>query len=170
MQLSQEHTNYQVGMTAGEITGIINLDGTATIYDNVGGSQRISLRTCLYQKVKLSPEESLFAEIHCEGPGHPVEIVYANIPEGEAKVGMINKQVEGYLWNVLKEASSSEDFIHRLLINTIYMTLVHEAPKCKYDFETGILTTPGESEEQKGSKSTKQMSFYQDFLGQALSL
>ena len=55
MQFSQEHTNYQVGMTAREITGIINLDGTATIYDNDGGSQQISLRTCLYQKVELSP-------------------------------------------------------------------------------------------------------------------
>ena len=41
MQLSQEHTNYQVGMTDGEVTGIINLDGTATLYDNDGGYQRI---------------------------------------------------------------------------------------------------------------------------------
>ena len=143
MQFSQEHTNYQVGMTAREITDIINLDGTATFYENDGGSQRISLRTCLYQKVKLSPEESLLAEIHCEGPGHSVEIVYANTPEGEAKVEMINKQVAGYLWNVLKEAGASKDFVRRLLINTIDMTLVHEAPKCEYEFETGILTTLG---------------------------
>ena len=34
MQSSQEHIKYQVGMTTGEITGIINLDGTATLYDN----------------------------------------------------------------------------------------------------------------------------------------
>ena len=138
--------NYQVRMTAGEITGVINLDGTATLYDNDGGSQRISLRTCLYQKVKLSLEESLFAEIHCEGPGHPVEIVYANTPEVEAKVEMINKQVAGYLCKVLNEASASEDIVRRLLVNTIYMTLVHEAPKFKYEFETGILTTSGEAE------------------------
>ena len=75
MQFSQEHTHYQVGMTAREITGIINLDGTATLYDNDVGSQRISLRTCLFQKVKFSPKESLFVEIRCEGPGHSVEIV-----------------------------------------------------------------------------------------------
>ena len=56
MQFSQEHTNYQVGMTAREITGIINLDGTATLYNSEGGSQQISLGTCLYQKVKLSPK------------------------------------------------------------------------------------------------------------------
>ena len=105
--------------------------------------------TCLYQKVKLSPEESLFAEIHCEGPVHSIGIVYANTPEVEAKLEMINKQVAGYLWNVLKEAGASEEFVCRLLINTIDMTLVHEAPKCEYDFETVILTTPGETEEKK---------------------
>ena len=65
IQFSQEHTNYQVGMTAREIMGIVNLDGTANLYDNGGGSQQISLSTCLYQKVNLSPYESLFAEIHC---------------------------------------------------------------------------------------------------------
>ena len=145
IQFSQEHTNYQVRMTAREITGIINLDGMAILYDNAGGSKLISLRTCLYQNVKLSPEESLFAEINCEGPGHLFEIVYANTPEGEAKLEMINNQVAGYLWNVLKEAGTSKDFVRRLLINTIDMTLVHEAPKCEYDFETGILTTPGEA-------------------------
>ena len=37
MQFSQEHTNYQVRMTAGEITGIISLDGTATLYDFTWG-------------------------------------------------------------------------------------------------------------------------------------
>ena len=78
-----------------------------------------------------------------------VEIFYANTPEGEAKVEIINKQVAGYLWNVLKEAGASEDFLRRLLINTIDMTLVHEAPKLEYDFETGILTTPGKAEEKK---------------------
>ena len=59
---------------------------------------------------------------------------------------MINKQVAGYLWNVLKEAGASEDFVRRLLINTIDMTLLYEAPKFKYDFETGILTTPVKAE------------------------
>ena len=68
-----------------------------------------------------------------------------------------------------EEAGASEDFVHRLLINSINMTLVHEAQKCKYDFETGILTTPGEAEAKQVSKSMKQMSFYQDFVGQALS-
>ena len=100
------------------------------------------MRTCLYQKVKLSPEESLFAEKHCEGPGHSVKIVYANTPEREAKVEMINKQVAGYLWNMIKEAGASEDFVCHLFINTINMILVHEAPKCEYDFQTGILPTP----------------------------
>ena len=50
------------------------------------------------------------------------------------------------------------------------MTLVHEAPKCEYYFETGIITTPGEAEEKQVSKSMKKKSFYQDFVGQALSL
>ena len=81
--------------------GIINLDVTATLYNSEGGSQQISLGTCLYQKVKLSPKESFFTEIHCEGPGHLVKIVYANTPEAEEKVEMINKHVPGYLWNVL---------------------------------------------------------------------
>ena len=142
----------------------------ANLYDNDGGSQKISLRTFLYQKVKLSPKESLFAEIHCERPEHSVEIVYANTPEGEAEVEMINKQVAGYLWNALKEASASEDFVRRLLINTIDMTLLHEAPKCDYDFETVSLTTPGEAVEKQVRKSMKKTSFYQDFVGQALSL
>ena len=62
---------------------------------------------------------------------------------------MINKQVAGYLWNVLKEAGASEDFVLLLLINTIDMTLIHEAPKCEYYFETDILTTPGEAEKNK---------------------
>ena len=139
-------------MTAGEITGIISLDGTATLYENAGGPQRISMRTCLYQKVKLSSEESLFSEIHCEGPGHSVEIIYANTPEGEVKVEIIKNQVAVYLWNVLKGAGSSKDFVFRLLINTINMRLVHEAPKYEYYFETGILTTPGEAEETQVSK------------------
>ena len=112
----------------------------------------------------------MFAEIYCEGPGHSVEIFYANTPEGEAKVEIINKQVAGYLWNVLTKHGASEEFILCLLINTIDMTLVHEAPKCKYDFETGILTTPGKAEEKQVSKLMKQMSFYQDFVGKAQSL
>ena len=59
---------------------------------------------------------------------------------------MINKPMAGYLWNVLKEAGASKNFVRHLLINTIDMTLVHEGPKCEYDFETSILTTPGEAE------------------------
>ena len=83
---------------------------------------------------------------------------------------MISTNTLSPLWNVLKEAGASEDFVSRLLINTIDMTLVHEAPKCEYEFETVILTTPGEAEEKQVSKSMKQMSFYQYFVGQALSL
>ena len=83
---------------------------------------------------------------------------------------MISKQVAGYLWNVLKEVGVSEDFVCCLLTDTIDMTLEHEAPKYEYDFETVILTTPGKTEGKKVSKSMKQMSFYQDFVGQALSL
>ena len=71
MQFSQEHTNYQVGITAREIMGIINMDGTATLYDNVGDSKRISLRTCLYQKVKLRRFVENHRHCHKEWPYHP---------------------------------------------------------------------------------------------------
>ena len=47
------------------------------------------------RKSRLAPKNHYFAEIHCEGPGHSVEIVYANTPEGESKVEMINKKVAG---------------------------------------------------------------------------
>ena len=122
------------------------------------------MRTYLYQKVKLIPKESLFTEIHCEGPGNSIEIVYANTPEGEAKLEMINKQAVGYLWNVLKEAGASEDFVRRLLINTIDMTLVHEALKCEYDFETGSLTTPGKAEEKPSEQINETNEFLSRFL------
>ena len=51
---------------------------------------------------------------------------------------MINKQVAGYLWNAPKEAGAIEDFVRRLLINTKDITLVNEAPKCEYGFETVV--------------------------------
>ena len=70
---------------------------------------------------------------------------------------------------MLKEAGASKDFVRRLLINTIDMRLVHDTPKCKYDFDTGSRTTPGEAEEKQVRKSMKQTSFYQYFIEQVLS-
>ena len=68
---------------------------------------------------------------------------------------MINKQVAGYLWNLLKESGTGKDFVRHLLINTIDMTSLHEAPKGEYDFEMGILSTPVEAEKKQVSKSMK---------------
>ncbi len=62
---------------------------------------------------------------------------------------MFNKQPAGYLYHILPTLGASTLFIKSLLRRSMEAGLTTEAPLCTYDFDTYILTTPCE-EEQEG--------------------
>ena len=57
----------------------------------------MSLRHVLYHHMKLSEGYSLLAEVHQESELDSVDIVVPDIPEAEAMVAMMNKQISVYL-------------------------------------------------------------------------
>jgi hypothetical protein len=64
IQVSQQHTNYQILMLVEDIHGITDLDATAPVIENGVQVKILSLRTTLLRYLCLSNGHQLIAEIH----------------------------------------------------------------------------------------------------------
>jgi hypothetical protein len=104
----------------------------------------------------------MVAELHQRGPQGPVDMVIPNTSKVEAHFEMVNKQLAGYLYHVLPLFWATELFIKTILWRSMDAGLATEAPRCKYDEETQILTTPRDAQQDSILSNVRSLPFFQD--------
>ena len=130
------HVNYHYSMIYCGIVGVVVLDRQQPFYSvnnpliQVGS---MSLRHVLYHHMKLDEGYSLIAEVHQESELDSVDIVVPDIPEAEAMVSMMNKQLLVYLSNYLVDAGMGKVFVKALIEGEIFPSINHAAGTCIWD-------------------------------------
>ena len=109
------------------------------------------------------------AELHQRGFQGPVDMIIPNTQLAEGSFEMFNKQLAGYLYHVLPTFGASELFIKSLLHRSMEAGLTTEAPLCTYDFDTHILTTPCDEEQEGVLSDVRSLPFFQDVLAEILA-
>jgi hypothetical protein len=151
VRMSQDHTNHNMSLISVQVKGITDLEATADVMCPESGNVigRLSLRQTLLKYLKLPDGNPMCAKLHQRGFQGPVDMIIPNTSLAEGSFEMFNKQPAGYLYHVLPKFGASSVFIKSLLRRSMEAGLTTEAPLCTYDFETNILTTPRD-EEQEG--------------------
>ena len=106
----------------------------------------MSLRHVLYHHMKLAEWYSLIAEVHKESELYSVDIVVTDIPEAEAMVSMMNKQLSVYLSSYLVHAGMGKVFLKAILQGAIFLALNHDVGAFTWDISKKIVTTPEDAE------------------------
>ena len=136
IQVAQSHTSYQCSMILEDISGIIDLDGSAVVKDEDTGCKiiTISLRSVLLKYLRLNDGHQLIAAIHqSKEPMAPVQAVVSNTPEAERMIVMMNKNFPSYVGNVLKDQGLPDDFLMELFRRTCCQTMASEIPSTQWD-------------------------------------
>ena len=81
----------------------------------------------LFRSTRSSDTPYLIAEVHQESELDSVDIFVPDIPEAEAMVTMMNKQLLVYLSNYLVDAGMGKVFVKALIQGAICPTLNHTA-------------------------------------------
>ena len=151
MRVVQVHCNYQCSMLLEDIVGISDLDKKADlIQPGISTVLRFSLRMVLLCFVQHSDGHKLFTEIHqSKEPMGRVQAVIPNTPEAEKMILMMNKNFPAYIGNALKDKGLPEEFLMDLLKRSCCQTMMSEIHLCKWDSETGVLTTQREAKEKE---------------------
>ncbi len=92
--------------------------------------------------LKLKDGNPVVAELYQRGPQGPVDMVIPNTSKAEARSKMFNTQPAGYLYHILPLFGATELIIKTILWRSMDAGLATEVPRCKYDKDTQILTTP----------------------------
>ena len=147
-----------------DIVGITDLDKKADlIQPGISTALRFSLRIVLLRFVQLSDGHKLFTEIHQlkEPMGH-VQAVIPNSPEAEKMILMMNKNFPAYIGNALKDKGLPEEFLIDLLKRSYCQTMMNEIHLCKWDLETGVLTTQREAKEKEDTADLENVSWFKN--------
>ncbi len=104
----------------------------------------------------------MVAELHQHGPPGPVDMVIPNTSKAEARSEMFNKQPAGYLYHVLPLFGAAELFTETILRQSMDVGLATEAPRCKYNKDTQILTTPCDAQQESILSDVRSLPFFQD--------
>jgi hypothetical protein len=112
--------------------------------------------------LKLKDSNPMVAELHQRGPQGPVDMVIPKTSKAEACSEMFNKQPAGYLYHVLPLFGATELFIKTILQRSMDAGLATEAPRCKYDKDTQILTTPRDAQQESILSNVRSLPFFQD--------
>ena len=83
--------------------------------------------------MNLAEGYSLIAEVHQESELDSVDIIVPEIPEAEAMVDIMNKQLQVYLSNYLVDAGMGKVFVKALIQGEILPALNHAAGACTWD-------------------------------------
>jgi hypothetical protein len=164
VQMSQDHMCYNMSVVSAEVQGIMDLDASAEVICPQSGKTlgRISLRETLMKYLKLKDGTPLVAESHQRRPQGPVDMVIPNSGKAEAHLEMFNKQPAGYLYYMLPTFGATETFTKSLLRRSMDAGLATEAPKCKYNAATQILTTPRDAQQESVLSDVRSLPFSQD--------
>jgi len=171
VQMSQDHTNYNMSLISVKVKGITDLEVSAEVtcpeLGNVIG--RLSLCQTLLKYMKLPDSNPMCAELHQRGFQGPVDMIIPNTPLAQGSFEMFNKQPAGYLYHVLLPTfGASELFIKSLLHRSMEAGLTMEAPLCTHDFDTHILTTPCDEEQEGVLSDVRSLPFFQDVIAEKL--
>jgi hypothetical protein len=169
--MSQDHTNYNMSLISVQVKGITDLEASAEVTCSESGNVigRLSLRQTLLKYLKLPDGNPMCAELHQRGPQGPVDMIIPNTPLAESSFEMFNKQPAGYLYHVLPTFGASTLFIKSLLRRSLEAGLTTEAPLCTYDFDTHILTTSSDKEQEGVLSDVRSLPFFQDVLAKKLA-
>jgi hypothetical protein len=97
IQMSQDHTCYNMSVISIEVRGILYLEASAEILCPTTGNVlgHLSLQQTLMKYLKLQDGNPMCAELHQCGPQGPVDMVIPNTSAAEACFEMFNKQPAG---------------------------------------------------------------------------
>ena len=86
--------------------------------------------------------------MHQESELDSVDIVVPDIPEAEAMVSMMNKQLSVYLSNSLVDAGMGKVFVKALIQGEIFSALNHADGTCTWYSSKKTVTTPKYTEQE----------------------
>ncbi len=104
----------------------------------------------------------MVTELHQRAPQGPVDMVIPNTSKAEVCSKMFNKQPAGYLYHVLPLFWATELFIKTILRRSMDAGLATEAPRCKYNKDMQILTTPCNAQQESILSDVCSLPFFQD--------
>ena len=148
----RRHVNCHSIMIYCGIVGVVGLDIQQPFYSvnnpliQVGS---ISLHHVLYHHINLAEGYYLIAEVHQESELDSVDIVVPDIPEAEAMVSMMNKQISVYLSNYLVDAGMGKVFVKALIQGAVCPALNHASIACTCHSSNKTVTTPEDPERER---------------------
>ena len=128
----------------------------------------MSLRHVLYYHINLDERYPLITEVHQDSELDIVDIVVPEIPEAEAMVAMMNKQLLVYLSNYFIDASMGKVFVNEVTQGEICAALNHAAGTCTWDSSKKTSTTKEDAELER-QKLLKDAAWYEDECGDRMS-
>ena len=143
---SKNHINYQANTMYDGVRGILDLDRAFEVHSVTEPDKvvaRVTLRSIMYNRIKMEGDLPLFLEIHQGRPMMPVDVVVGNCEEAERMLLMINKNPAAYFYYYMRDnVKWSAEFMEGVVGKVMDPTLVKEVPNCTWDAATKVLTTP----------------------------
>ncbi len=165
IQVAQCHTNYQCSMILEDISGIVDLNGSAAVKDEETSRKimTITLRTVLLKYLRLSDGHQLIAEIHqSKEPMAPVQAVLPNTPEAEHMIVMMNKNFPSYVGNFLKDQGPPEEFLMEFFRQSCCQTMIAKITLPHWNSDRGTLTTAKELALDKTTADLEEAAWFKD--------
>ena len=132
------HICYHASMVPKGIVGIFDADKTLDIMSVSNLQERVgelNLRDVLY-KLKLSDDSSFLGEVHQAAAMSPLDVVEGNTEEAGKMIEIMNKNVEAFLYHVMRGWNMDEQFIGSLFRATMDPELVADIDNCHWDVNT----------------------------------
>jgi hypothetical protein len=172
VRMPQDHTNYNMSLIRVQVKGITDLEASAEVKCPESGDVlgHLSLRQTLLKYLKFPDGNPMCTELHQRGFQGPVDMIIPNTPLAESSFEIFNKQPAGYLYNVLPAFGASNSFIKSLLRRSMEAGITTEAPSCTYDFDTHILTTPRDKEQEGVLSDVQSLPFFKDVIAEKLAV
>lgn len=150
---SKNHINYQSNTMYDGVRGILDLDRVFEIFSATEPDKviaRVTLRSIMYNRIKMEGDLPLFLEIHQGRPMMPVDVVVGNCEEAERMLLMINKNPAAYFYYYMRDnVKWDASFMEGLVGKVMDPTLVKDVPNCTWDATTKVLTTPQDVANEK---------------------
>jgi hypothetical protein len=165
VQIAQPHMSYQCSMILEDISGMVDLDGSAAVKDEETGWEigTYSLCTILLKYLRLSDGHQLIVEIHqAKESMAPVQAVIPNTPKAERMIAMMNKNFPSYVGNVLKDQGLLEEFLMELFHQTCCQIMLADFSQTSWYPETGTLTTAKDLAQERTTADLMNASWFKN--------
>ena len=151
---ASKHILYQESMEAEGLDGLLNIDEPVPFYENDESTLprgTMTMRSVLYQYVRMADGCALFGEVHQANALAPVDVVIGRCAEAKDILEQLNDNVAAYLTFTLRHQEVSDRFITDLLKTSCNPQLILELNQCDWDVDKKRLITP-RTREADGSR------------------